>query len=253
MSAESSQLDGLLYKSPTEAFDASKKILKTNNKVLFADIDDNIFHSEPWIRSKLNDIISGFDNSFVPVTIDEVKATPSGRYYQVPRYQEAASKMGVKFLELFLKVQNDIELHAAMMPTPDRLEVVEEFLRSGFVLGGYPTARPSSLSQVTASALNYFGFPKGPVIDVNADSGKPANAKVDFFRNVLEGNQANKKIVFMDDDIDTVIAVKKALPDIVCIVTQVQRNDTRIDAVVLDQLGIIHGSPREIKSLISRL
>ncbi len=253
LSVGDSDVEGFYFKNPVDALSASKRVLRQNKFILLPDIDDTIFHSEPWIRAKLNDLIAQQDPNFVPVSIDEVKATPVGRYYQVERYQAVAKNMGLRFLDLFLKVQNDEELHAMMMPTPDRLDLIESFQDEGFAIGGYPTARPSLLAKVTSSALKYYGFPNAPVIDVNADSGRPANSKVEFFRSLLAGEETHqKKIAFLDDDVDTVIAVKKEFPQLICVVPTVQRNNNRVNSA-LDAVGVIYGSPKEIKQMISSM
>ncbi|OGK08400.1 hypothetical protein A2767_06460 [Candidatus Roizmanbacteria bacterium RIFCSPHIGHO2_01_FULL_35_10] len=245
------KLNGYLFSSPEKAYRAVLEILNTSKLVAFPDIDDNIFHSEPWLRGQLNNIISKEIPEFKPVSLNEVKLA-GGRYYQVERYQEAAKMMNVDFYNLFQIVQNDVGLHSLMMPTPDRKELVAAFVKSEFAIGGYPTARPTSLTQVTAASLSFYGLPVAPVIDVNADSGQPANAKVEFFKRILELDDDNgKTIVFIDDDVRTVKSVSQAFPHLICMVPTVPRNIDRLQELV--GTNIIYGSPLQLAECISKI
>ena len=180
LSYTESELKGYLFNSPQAAIKETLMIIHRGGNISMWDVDDTLFYSEPWLRAALNKRMKDANPDFIPVTLAEV-LKEGGRYFKVGRYQEAAKKTGTAFSDIFKKVSQDEDIHAYIMPTQSTQKLQSDIAKMGYIIAGYPTARPQTLAKTTAGALKHFGFEEAPVIDVLAETVDPSQAKVQFF------------------------------------------------------------------------
>lgn len=245
------ELEGYYFPTAEAATQAAIEIALQNPNRISAwfDIDDTSLNSEPWLRARLNQRILSVLTDFAPVTLTELLAH-SGRYFQVPRYQQAASEMGLTFGALWQEVSLDAEAHASMLPFPQARELQQTFSEGGAAIAGYPTARPQDIIRLTAASLKHHHLAKAPVIDTQASSADPSHAKLAFFRErVLPYLPEDHQLYLVDDHASTAIAIKEALNGRVeVLVPIVARNRDRIDQ--LRHAGVTYGTLNELVAFI---
>lgn len=287
-------LSGFRFNDAREAFNASMDIVnkKGATRILISDIDDALVNSEPVLRGALNRYMHNvLPHTFIK-DVNMQDLLEFRRYFQIPAFIQAMYRISdlialrkqagndtkripdldrevdgedymkkadgnpadFKFAQFFKTVGNSRVLHAQMETTTDRKELIKTFVKNGFVVGAYATARPFLLADVTAASLQYHNFPVAPILDVNANAQKPATAKVEYFEQMLARleDSDSKEIVFYDDDVDTAIAVKnKFKGKIICIVPIVERNQNRREDLIAN--NIIHGTSIELAQTVRQL
>jgi len=174
-----------------------------------------------------------------------------GRYFQTPKYQEAAKKIGVPFGEIFKKIATNQYLHSCVKPSKNQMDFISFLSENNFNIIGYPTARPKELMEITARSFNYFNFPVAPIIDTQASSTDPSEAKVAFFKKLLADFTINKPILFFDDHVKTAIKLKEEFSGIINpIVPIVPRNKHEIEK--LKENNINFGTLQELSKVIGK-
>lgn len=240
-------LEGFYYPSPEEATKEALRRVKSargnRTGILFNDIDDVVSNSEKRLRWGLNQYFASKIPGFIPVSLDEVLVA-GGRYYQVPRFQEAASIIGETFSAIYQReAAKNERLHASMSANKAMQGIQTVASKSGMILAGYPTARPTEITRITAAWLKENGMQQAPVIDVSADSGNPQEAKVRYLESLLPEIPAefHGKTFLIDDHIPTAILLQERTKGaIVPLVPEVPRNAPMISQ--LDAHGITHGN-----------
>lgn len=243
-------LEGFHYPSPEDAIQKTLSLVQeATGDVVFFDIDDTLLISEPKLRAALNTYFAGIIPSFKGVTHAEV-VQAGGRYYQVPAYQEAALMVGKDFYKIYIEqVAKNRDLHADMYPHKGALDLQKSLIEGDATVAGYPTARPHELSDVSAAVLKYFGFAKAPVIDVAADSGNPQNAKAVFFHDKILPVAQGKRIILIDEHVQTALAIRELCGDLVIPIVPIMARNAH-ETAVLQQQGILHGPLSKLSSLL---
>lgn len=251
----SAELTGYLYPSAEEAKTAVVEKVDKSDKSIFFDLDDTTFHSEPFLRAQLNAYFADRITGFEPVTLQEVLAA-GGRYFNVPRYQEAAQTLKKPFKAIWQTVAEHPLAHAKMVPWKGALHLYQAVLDKGYTVVGYPTARPQSMASISARSLKTYRLPMAPIVDVMAQSADPSIAKLGFFQDVLQALSQEKiamlelqPIVLVDDHVKTALLIHEVLGQYVrVLVPQVPRNQN--EAAILGQAGIPYGYHDELAELL---
>jgi len=227
-----------------------KEAKKQARRPIISDIDDALLHAEPWLRARLNAYFLNQVPNFKPVSLNDVLEA-GGRYFQVQRLQDAAEILGKKFSQIWKELDSDPEIYSFMRPTQSRQQMVKDFTDNGFSVVGYLTARPDSLMEITAKSLAYFEFDEAPVINTNGSSADPSDAKVKFFEGLLSQTTIQDPIIFIDDHVNTALAIQKRLERrVIPVVPIVPRNENMIET--LKKHDVLYGFPHELCSLVLR-
>ncbi len=252
---ETTTLEGYHFVTREDAIENALSLLDSavshrKKGIVYFDVDDTIFISEPILRLELNTYftkkLQERGEVFTPVNFTQLRDA-GGRYYQVAAYQDAAKIIGEDFYEIYIReAALNQKMHASMYPHKGAVALQKTLEAQGYCIGGYPTARPHELSQITAAGLKHFGFSKAPVIDMIADNANPQHAKTAFFIEVIVPHiPEGTTVYFIDDHVKTAISVQQASEGKVRSVVPIMARN-RHEIPLLDKNNVVYGTLSEL-------
>lgn len=218
----------------------------TKRSVIF-DVDDTLVDSFPFLVQVLSLKLKTFIEGFSELTLDEVVMS-GGKVYKMPRVIEAATHLGTTAKQLWHDVLNDFSNRAAMTALPMAKELQAKFIESGIPIAAYLTARDFSMASVTTKNLQTLGFLPAPVVCIDG-TGNPTEEKLRILHLVKSRISSEHRIIFIDDRVETALAVYGQFSDMVEIfVPMTAKNKKDLHQLPSD---IINGTHQELIQEIS--